>query len=95
MENERSQTKCIFFRQFFHSVMIISMKSVRAKILSARNRLVPSELARKISHKLDIGDWWVIYMLSRNLDPIVFKDVLAQLLERLEMRNNHQSDEKA
>lgn len=71
------------------------MKSVRAKILSARNRLIPGDIARKISHKLDVGDWWLIYMLSRNLDPIVFKDVLAQLLERLEMRNNHQHDEKA
>lgn len=64
------------------------------KILSARNRMIPSELARKVSQKLDIGDWWLVYMLSRNLDPIIFKDVLAQLLERLEMRNNHQRDEK-
>lgn len=71
------------------------MTTVRTKILAARNRLIPYEMARKISQKLDIGDWWLIYMLSRNLDPIVYKDVMAQLLERLEMRNNHQSDEKS
>lgn len=71
------------------------MISVRTKILAARNRLIPHEMARKISQKLDIGDWWLIYMLSRNLDPIVYKDVMAQLLERIEMRNNHQIDEKS
>lgn len=71
------------------------MTSVRTKILAARNRLIPYEMARKLSQKLDIGDWWLIYMLSRNLDPIVYKDVMAQLLERLEMRNNHQNDEKS
>lgn len=71
------------------------MRGVRARILSARNRMIPSEIARKISQKLDIGDWWVIYMLSRNLDPIIFKDVLSQLLERLEMRNSHSRDEKS
>lgn len=71
------------------------MTGVRTKILAARNRLLPYEMARKISQKLDIGDWWLVYMLSRNLDPIVYKDVMAQLLERLEMRNNHQNDEKS
>lgn len=70
------------------------MTSVRVSILSTRNRLVPRDIARKISHKLDVGDWWVIYMLGQNLDPIIYKDVLAQLLDRLEMRNNHQIDEK-
>lgn len=71
------------------------MKGVRARILSARNRMVPGEIARRVSQKLDIGDWWVIYMLSRNLDPIVFKDVLSQLLERLDMRSSHSRDEKS
>lgn len=33
-------------------------------------------------------------MIGQNLDPIVYRDVLAQLLNRLEMRNNHQIDDK-
>lgn len=83
------------FSLYSSSIMIITMRSVRTKLLCSRNRLIPSEIARRITQKLDIGDWWLIYMLSRNLDPIVFKDVLSQLLERLEMRNSHQGDEKS
>lgn len=29
--------------------------------------------------QVDIGDWWIIYMLGRNLDPIIYRDVLAEL----------------
>lgn len=64
--------------------MIISMYSVRASVLNARNKMVPREIARKVSKQLDIGDWWLIYMLGRNLDPVVFKEVLIQLSERLD-----------
>lgn len=62
------------------------MIGVRSAILNARNRMVPRNIAYKISKQLDIGDWWLIYMLGRNLDPIVYKDVLTQLSERLDMR---------
>lgn len=55
--------------------------------------MVPRDVAYKISKQLDIGDWWLIYMLGRNLDPIVFKDVLKQLSERLEMRSDGEDKE--
>lgn len=61
--------------------------------MNARNRMVPRDVAYKISKQLDIGDWWLIYMLGRNLDPIVFKDVLKQLTERLEMRSDGKDKE--
>lgn len=47
--------------------------------------MVPRELARKISKKLDLGDWWLVYMLGRNMDPIIFKDVLTELAEHIEL----------
>jgi hypothetical protein len=38
---------------------------------------------QKISLKVDIGDWWIIYMLGRNLDPIIYRDVLADLAKSI------------
>jgi innexin len=63
----------------FYRLMIIFVPSIRARVLNARNRMVPREIAVSVSNKVDIGDWWIIYMLGRNLDPIIFKDVLAEL----------------
>lgn len=78
-----------------YRILMFSMISFRAKLLSTRNRMVPHNVARQIASKLDIGDWWLVYMLSRNLDPIIFKDVLEQLLQRLDMRSSHSRDEKS
>uniref|UniRef100_A0A1L8E348 Innexin n=1 Tax=Nyssomyia neivai TaxID=330878 RepID=A0A1L8E348_9DIPT len=67
-----------------YRVMIMTMPALRARILNARNRMVPREVAKSISNKVDIGDWWIIYMLGRNLDPIIFKDVLTELTKNIE-----------
>lgn len=64
--------------------LIIFVPSIRAKVLNARNRMVPREIAYAVSKKTDIGDWWIIYMLGRNLDPIIYKDVLAELAKQIQ-----------
>jgi innexin len=46
--------------------------------------MVPREVAEAVSRKTDLGDWWIIYMLGRNLDPIIFKDVLSELVKRID-----------
>lgn len=66
-----------------YRLLIIFVPSVRARVLNARNRMVPREIAVSVSNKVDIGDWWIIYMLGRNLDPIIYKDVLAELAKSI------------
>lgn len=66
-----------------YRLLIIFVPSVRARVLNARNRMVPREIAISVSNKVDIGDWWIIYMLGRNLDPIIYKDVLAELAKSI------------
>lgn len=74
-----------------YRLLIIFVPSVRSRVLNARNRMVPREIAVSVTKKVDIGDWWIIYMLGRNLDPIIFRDVLAELAKTLpsnKKRNN-------
>lgn len=68
-----------------YRLLIIFVPSVRARVLNARNRMVPREIAVSVSNKIDIGDWWIIYMLGRNLDPIIYKDVLAELAKSIQV----------
>lgn len=70
-----------------YRLLIIFVPSVRARVLNARNRMVPREIAVAVSKKVDIGDWWIIYMLGRNLDPIIFRDILAELAKSLPTKN--------
>lgn len=73
----------LLFGLVIYRLLIIFVPSVRARVLNARNRMVPREIAVSVSNKVDIGDWWIIYMLGRNLDPIIYKDVLAELAKSI------------
>lgn len=66
--------------------LIIFMPQIRPRLLNTRNKMVPLEICQSLSRKLDVGDWWLIYMLGRNLDPIIYKDVLAELAKQVEPR---------
>lgn len=69
-----------------YRALIIFMPRIRPHILNARNRMVPRDVATDISNNLDIGDWWLIYMLGRNLDPIIYKDVLGELVKEIDIK---------
>lgn len=73
----------LLFGLVIYRLLIIFVPSIRARVLNARNRMVPREIAVSVSNKVDIGDWWIIYMLGRNLDPIIYKDVLAELAKSI------------
>lgn len=62
------------------------MPSIRPHILNARNRMVTRSVAKNVSNSLDIGDWWLIYMLGRNLDPIIYRDVLSELANEIDIK---------
>lgn len=68
-----------------YRLMIIVLPSVRVWLLQSINRMVPREAAQAIAQKTDLGDWWVLYMLGGNLDPPIFKDVVAELSKQIEL----------
>ncbi|KAJ4427812.1 Innexin inx1 [Periplaneta americana] len=67
-----------------YRLAIILFPSLRPHLLHARNRMVPREVAAAISRKTDIGDWWILYMLGRNMDPIIYREVMAELAKKIE-----------
>lgn len=62
------------------------MPNVRTHIMNARNRMVPRDVAPEVSDSLDIGDWWLIYMLGRNLEPVIFRDVMVELAKDVDVK---------
>lgn len=67
------------------------MPKFRPRLLNARNRMIPIEICKALSRKLDIGDWWLIYMLGQNLDPIIYKDVLSEFAKQVEPPKDNRS----
>jgi len=52
--------------------------------MRARSRLAPQEQVETIANKCQIGDWFVLYQLGKNIEPIVFKELIADLAKKLE-----------
>lgn len=67
-----------------YRAVILTCPSVRPRLLRARNRMVPQEVAQAIARKTDIGDWWILYMLGRNMDPLIYREVITELAKKIE-----------
>uniref|UniRef100_A0A1B6IPY0 Innexin n=2 Tax=Homalodisca TaxID=139475 RepID=A0A1B6IPY0_9HEMI len=64
--------------------LIICCPSVRPRLLRARNRLIPIEVAEAIVRKTDVGDWWILYMLGGNMDAIIYREMITELAKKIE-----------
>ena len=68
---------------------ILAVPRIRPLILHGRNRFIPAEVIQVISNKLQIGDWWILYMLGRNLEPIVYREVVTELSKKVETNESN------
>ncbi|XP_050663691.1 innexin inx1 [Leptidea sinapis] len=64
-----------------YRLIIICLPSVRPRLLQARSDSISRKSAEIVSRELDIGDWWLMYMIARNMDPIIYKELIRDLIE--------------
>lgn len=68
-----------------YRLFIVVAVGWRARFLHTRCRLSTSKDLDQICRKGNIGDWFVLYMLGSNLDPIVTRELTSDLAHRLNM----------
>ncbi len=64
---------------------VILIPSMR-RIMLERNAKAKGDIKEHIDilmRKADIGDWFVLFLLSKNIDSTLFKEFIAQLSEKL------------
>jgi hypothetical protein len=64
--------------------VVLMGTQVRLYLLRARSRLSPQEHIDTINKKCQIGDWFVLYQLGKNIDPLIFKELIGDLSKKLE-----------
>ncbi|XP_043274667.1 innexin inx1 [Venturia canescens] len=62
---------------------IIFAPAIRPRLLHFSSRLLSIETCSNISKKVDIGDWWILYVLSSNMDSLVYRDMLEELTKKV------------
>ncbi|XP_025412910.1 innexin inx2-like [Sipha flava] len=63
---------------------IMVIPKFRLLLLKVRSRLVPQDEVEIISKKFQIGDWFVLYQLRKNIDPLIFKELISDLAKKLD-----------
>lgn len=63
---------------------VVAGPKLRLVLLRARSRLSPQDQIETISQRFQIGDWFVLYQLGKNIDPLIYKDLVSDLAQRFE-----------
>lgn len=63
---------------------LIGCPSLRPRLLRISRKITSRRDARVVAQHLDVGDWWVLYMLGKNLDPAVYNEIVVDLAKRME-----------
>ncbi|XP_067124884.1 innexin shaking-B-like [Centruroides vittatus] len=66
----------------YRIVLIISGK-MRLYVLSIRYRLVRETYLELLIKRLSVGDWFIIYMLGKNIDRFILTEILCEFWKRV------------
>ncbi|XP_018335837.1 innexin inx1-like [Agrilus planipennis] len=72
-----------------YRILIIIMPKIRPRLMNAKNKTIPIDVCEAISKKIDIGDWWVLFMLGTNMDPIIYKEIVSELAKKIETNSSN------
>ncbi|KAK8374787.1 hypothetical protein O3P69_017386 [Scylla paramamosain] len=59
------------------------LPTFRTYLLRGRSRLVAKENIDHICHRCYIGDWFILYLLAKNMDAFVYRDFIQELGQHL------------
>lgn len=65
-----------------YRLVIIFVPKIRPRLLHARSRTLSRDMAERVSRHTDVGDWWLLYMLARNIDPLIYSELICELAKR-------------
>ena len=74
--------------QLIYRAAIIVMPRLREILLRTRARLAQMQKIETICRESRLGDWFLLYQLGKNMDPLVFRDFINELFSKLEAMKN-------
>lgn len=63
----------------FNRIIVFSQVWARIYLLQAATRVIPRSHVENVVKALHFGDWFVLYQLSQNVNPIVYSELVTEL----------------
>ncbi|XP_074594491.1 innexin inx2-like [Brevipalpus obovatus] len=67
-----------------YRLFVFSIIRLRAYFLKSRCRLSRTKSLKLICERGNIGDWFLMYMLANNLDPLIIREITDEMGRRLD-----------
>lgn len=95
-ENSLNGKIYIFIWFWFHILTVINSVIVMYRIITLvspavrlyrfkpLSGLIPSEVIATVFPKLDVGDWFLLCRLQRNINPLAYRKVISSIAEHLD-----------
>ena len=72
-----------------YTLAVIFLPALRKQMLSANAKVdYKDDHLDILTRKADMGDWFLLYLLSKNLDSTLFREFLDQLSEKLKTEHH-------
>ncbi|XP_056638223.1 innexin inx1 [Diorhabda carinulata] len=72
-----------------YRIIIVLYPKIRPRILHAKHRSIPIEVCKSLCNKVDMGDWWIILMLGTNMDPIIYREIISELVKKIDIKSSN------
>ncbi|XP_067136974.1 innexin inx2-like [Centruroides vittatus] len=70
-----------------YHIVLYFMPYFRYIVLKGKARMSSSQHIDIIAQKCKMGDWFIIELLAKNMDPINFRDLVADLAKKIERKS--------
>lgn len=74
---------CLFGLLLLYRVLLLVVPSLRPRIMHQHNKAVPFDVFQSFTQRTNIGDWWIMYVLSRNIDPLIYGNIMSKLAKEI------------
>ena len=64
----------VFFR-----ILVFSIPALRTYMIMGHLRYVKRSVVKKITKHFGIGGWFVLHLLGKNINPLIYKDLIVEL----------------
>ncbi|KAJ2939723.1 hypothetical protein O0L34_g17916 [Tuta absoluta] len=65
-------------------VLVFSLPLFRTMMILGQLRYVKRSLVSKIVKHFGFGDWFILYLLGKNMNPLIYKELIVELSKELE-----------
>lgn len=74
-------TMAVLFR-----IMVFSLRPLRSLMIVGQLRYVKKSTVNRIVRRFGFGDWFILYLLGKNMNPQIYKELIIELAKEMEQK---------